>query len=163
MEAEMNARTTYLAFGAAAGALLAATFAAVGVASADTWEITPDYNTFVPTSADGFPPLYDTLLGTENVVVTDVTTNTPFGAGEPGSDAHTTIGTFTNDDFLYTANAETFLVDDTNGVSTFTLAPGTEVDIANFGGGFENDWMNIPGTGVTDMLLTPFGDFNIPL
>jgi hypothetical protein len=163
MEAEMNPRSIFLAFGAAAGGLLAAGFAAVGVASADTWELTPDDNTFVPTSADGFPPLYDTQFGTENVVVTDVTTNTPFGAGEPGTDAHTTIGTFTNDDFLYSATKETFTVIDPGGPSSFTLLPGTEVDIANFGGGFENEWMNIPGTGVTDILLTPFGDFNIPL
>jgi hypothetical protein len=159
----MNPRTIFLALGATASGLLAAAFASVGVASADTWEITPDYSSFVPTSADGFPPLFDKLVGTENVTVTDVTANFPFGAGEAGSDVHTTIGTFTNDDFLYTATPETFTVLDPGGPSSFTLLPGTEVDIANFGGGFENEWMNIPFTGVTDTLLTPFGDFNIPL
>jgi hypothetical protein len=39
---------------------------------------------------------------------------------------------------------------------------GTQLDLANFGGGFENEWIDVPGSGtgygISDLLITPFGD-----
>ncbi|MGH3968978.1 MAG: hypothetical protein ACRDTV_12925 [Mycobacterium sp.] len=59
-----------------------------------------------------------------------------------GPDTETIFGSFTNDDF-------------SNGDFT--------IDLANFGGGWENEWIDIPGTGLgsgmSDLLITPLGDF----
>jgi hypothetical protein len=48
--------------------------------------------------------------------------------------------------------------------TTFDLAGGTQIDIANFGLGFENEWLDIPSgpdAGISDLLITPFGDFEL--
>jgi hypothetical protein len=40
----------------------------------------------------------------------------------------------------------------------------TQIDLANFGGGWENEWIDIPSgpdAGTADLLITPFGD--VPL
>jgi hypothetical protein len=54
------------------------------------------------------------------------------------------FGSFTNDDF-------------SNGT--------VSIDFANFGGGWENEWIDFPGTGpgsaISDLLITPFGDFPV--
>ena len=43
------------------------------------------------------------------------------------------------------------------------LAGVAQIDLANFGGGFENEWIDVPSgstdPGVSDLLITPFGDF----
>jgi hypothetical protein len=42
------------------------------------------------------------------------------------------------------------------------------IDILNFGGGYENQYVDLVGLGangtneITDTFITPFGDFNIP-
>jgi hypothetical protein len=98
-------------------------------------------------------------MGTESLVVKDATDGTTFAGVVTGNDTHFVFGSFTNDDFVNTLSfPEHFVAQD---LSTFTVLPGTEVDLANFGGGFENEWINIPGTGLTDVLITPFGDFNL--
>ncbi|MEB3031135.1 hypothetical protein [[Mycobacterium] nativiensis] len=37
-----------------------------------------------------------------------------------------------------------------------TVAVG---DLANFGGGWENEWIDNPAVGASDLMITPFGDF----
>ena len=68
-----------------------------------------------------------------------------------GYEVYTTIGSFTNDDFIV------------GGLLPIVPIPiGTHIDVADFGGGYANDWIDIPGTGLgsgmSDLLITPFGD-----
>jgi len=143
--------------GAVAGGLLGAAFLPMAVAFADTYDFTPDITTFIPKQVEGYPPLIDELTGTENWKVFDVTTNAPFLVSLGGTDTETTIGSFTNDDYL-TSTSYTAL-----GTSVDFFAPaGTQIDLANFGLGFENEWMDIPSgadAGTSDLFITPFGDF----
>ena len=169
----MNLRNPVLTLVAITGGLLAAALAPIGIAAADDWTITPDDSTFVPVAGEGpvlvfipgagLPPLFEYEMGTESLAVKDATVGITFPDVVTGSDTHFVFGSFTNDDFVDTLSfPEQFTVTDQGGdISNFTVLPGTEVDLANFGGGFENEWINIPGTGVTDMLITPFGDFNL--
>jgi hypothetical protein len=142
------------------GGLLAAAFLPIAVATADTYDFTPDITSFVPTQGGGFPPLIDELVGPESWNLFDVTTNGVLSPGTPaGTDTLTTIGSFTNND-LVTLTSLTLISSD----STFHLPVGTEIDLANFGLGFENEWLEIfsgPNAGVSDLLITPFGDFEL--
>ena len=69
----------------------------------------------------------------------------------PGYEVETTFGSFTNDAF-----------DVQGGLPVIPIPSGTLIDIANFGGGYVNEWIDVPGTGlghgVSDLLITPFGD-----
>ena len=68
-----------------------------------------------------------------------------------GYEVDTTIGSFTNDAF-----------DVRGDLPIVPLPTGTLIDIANFGGGYMNEWIDVPGSGlgsgVSDLLITPFGD-----
>jgi hypothetical protein len=152
-----NQRRITLTLSAMAGGLLAAAFLPLAVASADQFDITPDTTSFDPTQVEGYPPLFHEVTGTESWNVTDLTTNS---VAVPdffkGVDTDTTFGSFTNDDFL-TQNAV--------GVGGVIVNPGAEFDLANFGGGFANEWVDVPGSGtgsgISDLLITPFGDFEL--
>jgi len=68
-------------------------------------------------------------------------------------------------DFLGLVNS-TFTVEDVNPLGGATDADlpavGSVYDALNLGGGFENVYTDIPGTaGVTDTLVTPFGNVNL--
>jgi hypothetical protein len=132
--------------------LLATAFLPMAVASADIFDLVPDPSTFDPTTALGYPPFYDELTGGESWNAFDQTTGTVVDTDIlSGNDTQTTMGTFTNDDFLVNSSAD-------------TLVPaGSQLDFANFGSGFANEWLDIPGTGtgagISDLLITPFGDF----
>lgn len=161
---DTNQRRIALALAAAAGALLAAAILPTAVAFADEYDFTPDIATFEPTQVEGYPPLFDEVTGTESWGLNDLTTNTvpvPDSGILGGTDTETTIGSFTNDDFLFQQATVLFL----RPGLTFTLPTDTQIDLANFGGGFENEWISIPagGTdpGVSDLLITPFGDFSL--
>lgn len=142
------------------GGLLATALLPTAVAFADTYDFTPDVPTFVASQAEGYPPLIDEVTGTEKWSIEDLTTNTvKFANTFDGTDTHTTIGSFTNDDYL---TSSAFI--DANGTNTFIVPSGTEIDIANFGSGFGNEWMNIPigsDAGISDLLVTPFGNFEL--
>jgi hypothetical protein len=167
----MNRRRITLTLGSVAGGLLAAAFLPLAVANADeTYYIyTPDTSTFEPTAAEGYPPLDDVLQGEEAWSLA----NPPAGLdlGLTGVDTQTTIGSFTNDDFLVTAG--TIAIGISGGETPPTLpaeipGPGAEIDLANFGDGFENEWIDFPGVAgaaatITDTVFTPFGDFALPL
>ncbi len=60
---------------------------------------------------------------------------------QSGVDTHTVFGSFTNDDFA--------------------AGPAT-LDLTNFGGGWENEWIDNSAPGTTaDLLITPFGNFEL--
>jgi hypothetical protein len=142
---------------AMAGGLLSAAFLPMAVAFADNYEFTPDITTFAPTQVEGYPPFIDEVTGAEKWNIFDATTNTvSFPNIIGGTDTQTTIGSFTNDDYLTNV---TLYASPPN----FEAPAGTQIDLANFGLGFENEWIDIPsgGTdpGASDLLITPFGDF----
>ena len=137
---------------------------AIQLAADDNFVFTPDTSTFHATVAEGYPPLYNVLQGNETWNLTTA----PAGdsAVLEGVDTHTTIGSFTNDDFLVTQGfSETIL----NGAPPIPIELGEEIDLANFGGGFENEIIEIPvisGAAVgsiADTVITPFGDFTFSL
>ena len=63
-------------------------------------------------------------------------------------------------DQLDGVDTETVFVSSTN--EAFSYGDFT-IDLANFGGGWAKEWINLPGTGVgngiSDLLITPLGDF----
>jgi hypothetical protein len=157
-EMKNHQRRATLALGAVAGGLLAAAFLPMAAAFADEYAFTPDLTTFAPTQAEGYPPLIDEVTGAEKWGLSDVTTNTvSFPDVFTGTDTETTIGSFTNDDYL--PNLGLIVVGPSG---SFLLSSGTQIDLANFGLGFENEWMDIPSgadAGTSDLFITPFGDF----
>jgi hypothetical protein len=154
---KINQRRAIFTIGAGTGGLLAAAFLPMAVAVADEFDFTPNIATFIPEQVEGYPPLIDKLTGTENWTLFDVTTNVPLITAFGGTDTETTIGSFTNDLYL-TSSDYSF-----SGTSVTFFAPiGTQLDLANFGSGFENAWMDIPSgadAGTSDLFITPFGDF----
>jgi hypothetical protein len=154
-----NQRRITRVLGVAAGGLLAAVLP-MAVASADEFDFSPDTASFDPSQVEGYPPLINEVTGTEQWGLVDLTTNSvKFAEILSGTDTETTIGSFTNDDYL---TSSIFAVLPTTGPE-FQLPDGTQIDVANYGLGFENEWIDIPsgGTdpGVSDLLVTPFGDF----
>ena len=122
--------------------------------------ILPNITTFVPSQVEGYPPLINEVTGAEHWVVLDTATNAQI-IYSAGTDTHTTIGSFINDDFL--ANTG-FGFLGSPGSLGFDFPTGTQVDLANFGLGFENEWMDIPtgdNAGISDLLITPFGNFEL--
>jgi hypothetical protein len=154
-------RRVTLTLGAVAGGLLATAFLPIAVAFADIYDFTPDITTFAPTQVEGYPPLINEVTGTESWNVSDLTTNAVrLSDFIDGKDTETTIGSFTNDDFLSTS---AFTIIPSSGPD-FGASPGVQIDLANFGSGLENEWMDIPSgpdAGTSDLFITPFGDFTL--
>jgi hypothetical protein len=160
----IDQRGVMLTIGAGTAGLLAAAFLPMTVAFADEVDFTPDLTTFAPSQVEGYPPLIDEVTGAEKWTAWDVTTGSSiFDDVFTGTDTQTTIGSFTNDDFLFTGLGESFT--SAHGANEVDVPSGTQIDLANFGGGFENAWIDIPsgGTdpGASDLLITPFGDFSL--
>ena len=89
---------------------------------------------------EGYPPLINEVTGTEHWGLFDLTSNTCASPNViTGTDTETTIGSFTNDDYL--TNIGLIVV---HSPGTFDLPSGTQIDLANFGLGFENEWIDIP-------------------
>jgi hypothetical protein len=155
-----NQRHATLTLGAVAGGLLAAAFLPMAVAFADEYDFTPSITTFAPSQVEGYPPLINEVTGAESWNVFDLTTNTTaFSNALPGIDTETTIGSFTNDDWLSNG-----ALSQIGSSGSFFAGGGTQIDLANFGFGFENEWMDIPSganAGISDLLITPFGDFEL--
>jgi hypothetical protein len=159
---ESNQRRMTLAL-SAIGSLALAAFLPMAVALADDIDFTPDQTTFDPTQiVVGYPPLLTVVDGTEFWNITDATTNTAeFPDDFQPVDNVTTLGSFTNNDILTTGE---FTLVNSISSATFTVPVGTEIDLANFGGGFENEWIDIPtgpDSGVSDLLITPLGDLQL--
>lgn len=123
--------------------------------------MTPDISTFNATGpVEGLPGLFTQVTGTEVWGVTDLTTNVPTVTGLfAGDDTATTIGSFTSNDFFGSTGAF--------GSQNFSLVGnGLQIDLANYGSGFENELVDLPSNapfapGVSDLLITPFGDFSL--
>jgi hypothetical protein len=151
--------------GAVAAGLLATAFLPMAVAFADEYDFTPDTTTLVPSQVEGYPPLVNEVTGYEYWNIYDLTQNDlPRGSDAlQGTDTETTIGSFTNDDYLYTNTFGGIEIE--GSTSNFYLPNDAQIDLANFGGGFENEWIDIPANGtdpgVSDLLITPFGDFSL--
>jgi hypothetical protein len=132
---------------------------AVTLTSGDAEVFLPDLSTFTPTVAEGFPPIEEVLQGAEEWSLV----NSP---GEivdlDGNDTQTTIGSFVNNDFLESGGDEGGA-----GMGEPLPYPGSEIDLMSFGGGYESEWANLidasGGQTTTDTLITPFGNYTIPL
>jgi hypothetical protein len=138
---EIQRRRITLALVAAAGGLLVGTFLPMAVAFADDTGWVPDPSTLNPTDVSGFPPWSpEVITGHEAWSRFDFTTNTVTVPDQlDGVDTETIFGAFTNNDF-------------SNG--------GITIDLANFGNGWENEWVDFANSTVaSDLLITPFGDF----
>jgi hypothetical protein len=145
--------------GAVTGGLLTAALLPMAVAFADNFDFTPDITTFAPTQVEGYPPLINEVTGAEQWKFFDLNSNTSLPVNIDGTDTETTIGSFTNDDFLKVASLTV-----TTSSGTIELPAGSEIDLANFGLGFGNEWLDIPSgpdAGISDLLITPFGDFTL--
>ncbi|WIM88806.1 hypothetical protein PT015_04775 [Candidatus Mycobacterium wuenschmannii] len=150
---------------AAAGAFSVAAMISAGSASAAPIDeyLIPNLSSFDATSALGYPPLIDVLQGNESWTIAGLPDNVTFNVF--GVDTQTTFGSFTNNDFLTNLNGEFGTV----GIPF--LPDNTEIDLMDFGGGFANEWINIPvgaipgltfaDPGVSDLLITPFGNFEL--
>jgi hypothetical protein len=140
--------------------LLASAILPVALAAADTDGFTPDIASFVPSQVEGYPPLINEVTGAESWSISDFTTNSVRSVDIfDGKDTETTIGSFTNDDYLTSSSLTVFPASG----PLFQVPDGTQIDLANFGLGFENEWIDVPSSGsdpgVSDLLITPFGDF----
>jgi hypothetical protein len=157
-----NQHRLAVTFGVLAGGLLAAALLPMAVASADQFDFTPDIATFSPTQVEGYPPLINEVTGTEQWNVFDLTTDSvKYAQILDGTDTQTTIGSFTNDDYL---TSSALIIAAAPGVSDFIMSGGSQIDLADFGLGFENEWIDIPSgsdAGASDLLITPFGDFEL--
>ncbi len=130
---------------------------AVALTSGETDIYLPNSTTFDPTVSNGFPPFFDVQQGPEMWFLSP-----PVGQLEAadlsGTDTQTTIGSFVND--YFTESSEKSL-------GAVAPSPGSEIDLANFGGGYENELAySLDGSGgytVSDTLITPSGDYTIPL
>jgi hypothetical protein len=156
----MNNNQRYLArIAAASGGLLAAAILPMTVAFADQGDFTPDPRLLTPTQVEGYPPLVNEVTGTDYWNFNDATTGVIVQPDSfPGVDTQTTIGSFTNDDFLLGSSGGSPVY----GFGGVTFDAGTQIDLANYGGGFENEWVDAVGgsnPGASDLLITPFGDF----
>ncbi|UMB69871.1 hypothetical protein [Mycobacterium paraterrae] len=131
----------------------------VALTAGDAEIFVPDTSTFDPSVAEGFPPIERVLQGGEVWNPTSQPADSFIFL--EGTDTQTTIGSFVNDDFLETSGS-------VEGVPTTLPVPaaGSEIDLANFGGGFENEWANLVYGDLhttTDTIITPFGNYTLPL
>jgi hypothetical protein len=155
-----NHRKFALTLATLTGGLLAGACLPIAVATADEYDLIPNITTFEPGQVEGYPPLINEATGFERWNLFDLTTNSLSQTDVlGGTDTQTTIGSFINDDYLI--NSGQLIMGSPN---NFEVPAGTEIDLANFGFGFENEWMDIPsgpGAGISDLLITPFGDFEL--
>jgi hypothetical protein len=156
----MSKNRRFAVVSAVTGGLLAAAFLPMAVAVADDFDFTPDITTFVPKQVEGYPPLIDEVTGAESWSLSDITTNTVVSTDDfDGTDTQTTIGSFTNDDYLASSGLTVLGM-----TQNFSAPAGTQIDLANFGLGYENEWLDIPSgpdSGISDLFITPFGDFEL--
>lgn len=132
---------------------------AVALTAGDTEIFLPDLSTFTPSVAEGFPPVEEVLQGAETWSLA----NSPgVIVNLDGNDTQTTIGSFVNNDFLERGGVEGGA-----GAGVPLPASGSEIDVMNFGGGFQSEWANLVddngGHTITDTFMTPFGNYTIPL
>jgi hypothetical protein len=175
----MNIRHITLTVGAAAGGMLAAAFLSTGAASADTpsdpFGLTPQDDANL-SAAYGLPPLYEAAYGTQTFDfdsnnIADFLTNSdlvPDGVDLSDVKADDITLGVENTKFFDGAlqNQEIVLPSNFDLGDDFTLQQGSVFDVANFGGGFGDVYVDLVGQGdapnqIYDELITPFGNFDI--
>jgi hypothetical protein len=135
-----------VALGAMVGGLLWVAFLPIAVAAADDFYYLPDQGSFEVTQVTGIAPFTPVeAMGTESWSIFDVTTSQVVSTDLlTGADTFTQFGSFTND--------------------LLAVHIGL-LDFANFGGGWANEWVdfnsNVTFSGLSDLLITPFGDFTL--
>jgi hypothetical protein len=159
----MNARRSILALSAAAGGVFAAMSFGAGTATADNgvWIINPDSDSPAEiVSESGMPPYYQTTVEQGDFFLEHLHADGSLYAG-PANGVLYFSNDFgmTNQDLVIGGGSE--------------FEPNSVIDVTNFGGGYENIYADIaayqiPGTvtppdSITDTLVTPFGDFNVPV
>jgi hypothetical protein len=173
----MHRRRIARALGAAAGGLLGAALLPAAVAFADDYDIVADPNSpEVITGLYGFdfgfqttpPAVNGSVDGDQLFDVDDTTLGTssnPDVVGTFKADESTSSDTFgdTNQELLVTSD-----VSGTTGTAAGDTPPvGSVFDFYTFGdGSYENIYSDLPsasGNLISDTLVTPFGDFNIPV
>ncbi|MDQ2628572.1 MAG: hypothetical protein M3Y90_16460 [Actinomycetota bacterium] len=132
--------------------------------------------TFNPVQADGSegftplsplfsaPPLFQVAEGDQSFDITSGsgTDATDLGNVTASENVTNLFGGIHNTQFTITD------VDPASGASASDLPTvGTVYDVMNFGNGFANIYTDVPGAegaanSITDTLVTPFGDFDIP-
>jgi hypothetical protein len=152
---QLTIRRSMFAFTAAAGGLLAALSISTATAHADDWAIGPVDGLAPPEllSESGMPPFDQTFLQQGLFELTI-----------PSGEEDATDGQLSTTDSFGVINQD-FVSDDSlsSAVPTHSI-----VDIWNLGGGYENVYTDLVGLGtgganeITDTVITPFGDFNIP-
>jgi hypothetical protein len=143
-----------LALGAAAGALLAAVFLSRAVASADDDYTLIAQDPEVVTGISGFAPLYQEVVGTDVFAAEQSNPAITFGTFNADVTTLTTSWGVENQEIVVTGGQ----------LGVLTVPTGSVFDLTNFGFGFENEYSDVIGVPntITDVFVTPFGDFNIP-
>jgi hypothetical protein len=154
----MDTRRIALTLSAAAGGLAVAALLPLATANADpiTYGFSPDMPGSVQDiSVGGLAPFDQTL---EESGLFDVT--------QSGFATLQLDGLLSNYVDIFGIHNQEFLVTSNN---IFTVPEGTVIDQLSFGSGIENVYVDTVGTAagggntITDTLITPFGDFNIPV
>jgi hypothetical protein len=144
--------------GAVAAGSVVAALLPMAVAAADQDYFIPDPFTFQPTVVEGIPYLTSEVTGPESWTLGDLTTGVAvFPDAFTGADDHTAVGAFSTDEFVLTNDAHFTQLG-------LDLTPYTQIDIVNFGGGYGNEFIDIPtgaNAGLSDLLVTPMGNFEL--
>jgi hypothetical protein len=153
-----DARHFATAAAVAAGGLLTAMSSSFGTAAADVWTIT-DAGGVPPEviSVSGMPPFDQTVLEQGTFGITHLFPNGGFSEFIPSGVLSVTQSFgFTNEDFV-------------SNYSGYVVFPDHSVVAVMSLGGYENIYVDLPGLGagganeITDTLVTPFGNFDIPI
>jgi|GEM_PF-4655121 hypothetical protein len=152
----MNTHRFMFALTAAAGGLLAALSFSTATARADDWTIGPAVGFVAPDllSESGMPPFDQSFLQQGLFNLTDLES----GQGQITSGLLSTTDSFgtINQDFVSTSQLNAGLLNH------------SVIDVWNLGGGYENVYADLAGLGtgganeITDTVITPFGNFDIP-
>jgi hypothetical protein len=155
-----------LALGIGFGAVLAA---AAGVAAADTTDpvVPVDGGASAVLNGDTIvlnPYPSEIITTITNPLDTQVISDQGFVLDPPG-----VSGPYDGEYFQGTVNDTTFVYGPTDQYIDVTFsdenlppAPGSIVNVLNYGGGFENAYSDIVGSAPADEVITPFGDFAVP-
>jgi len=166
-----------LSLAAAAGCLLATTFLVSARAHADETEYTETALTALSSAADPDLTIWSIQSGVTAPTILSESIQLPFYESIVEQGAFTVVQTFPHFEEPATVDG-TLSYTSTFGITqeelAFTGLGGNDVypsvlDVTNFGSGYENIYADIVGPDIggahqiTDTVVTPFGDFEIPV
>jgi hypothetical protein len=158
-ESVMNRRIA-LTVGVTAGGLLATALLTASVAAADDEYTLYSQAPEVITQTMGLAPFIQETVGTDVFGAGNSPLTTIYGTFNADVTTLTTSWGFENQEIVVTGGQ----------LGGLSVPTGSLFDYANFGGGWGNEYSDINGwvppfedpNTITDTLITPFGDFNIP-